>query len=61
VRIRRTTDGWALGKGSGRGAWLCAAHPVACLDEAQRRRGIARALRTDVDELEALRARLGAG
>jgi predicted RNA-binding protein YlxR (DUF448 family) len=60
VRMRATPSGLVLGSGPGRGAWLCGAHPVACLDEAIRRRTIARALRRDPgnDEIERLRARL---
>jgi predicted RNA-binding protein YlxR (DUF448 family) len=36
-----------VGKGPGRGAWLCA-ESVACLDEAGRRRAFNRALRAEV-------------
>ena len=32
----------------GRGAWLCAASPVACIDLAVTRKAFARALRTEV-------------
>ena len=49
-----------VGAGSGRGAWLCAARPVECLDQAIKRRSVARALRCEVssDDLASLRARL---
>ena len=50
MRVVRTVDG-ALGVGRalpGRGAWLCAGTPVACLDLATRRRAWARALRAEV-------------
>ena len=50
VRIRAVPTpsgptGLELGAGPGRGAWLCRSHPAACLDEAQRRRTVERALR----------------
>jgi predicted RNA-binding protein YlxR (DUF448 family) len=63
VRIRATAAGLEVGAGSGRGAWLCRDHPAVCLDEAQRRKAIDRALRTSVgtDDIERLRARLFAG
>jgi predicted RNA-binding protein YlxR (DUF448 family) len=63
VRIHPGPDGLLSGPGPGRGAWLCAAHPTACLDEAVRRRSLERALRTPVrmGELERLRARLADG
>jgi predicted RNA-binding protein YlxR (DUF448 family) len=68
VRIRAVPtpsgrNGLELGAGPGRGAWLCRAHPAACLDQAQRRRAVERALRTEVrnDDIERLRARLVAG
>ena len=50
----------ALGAGPGRGAWLCRSHAAACLEEAQRRRAVERALRTKVrnDDIERLRAKL---
>jgi predicted RNA-binding protein YlxR (DUF448 family) len=53
-------SGLELGAGPGRGAWLCRSHPAACLEEAQRRRTVDRALRTSIrnDEIERLRARL---
>jgi len=49
-----------VGPGPGRGAWLCADHPVECLDQAIKRRTVARALRVEVntDDLTALRAKL---
>jgi len=62
VRVRRTSDGeLVLGAGPGRGAWLCApAAGLACLDDAVRRRMLARALRAPVTDaaVEQLRARL---
>jgi predicted RNA-binding protein YlxR (DUF448 family) len=60
VRFRATASGLELGAGPGRGAWLCRSHPAACLEEAQRRRAVERALRTTVrnDDIERLRARL---
>jgi len=65
VRIRAVPNpsgpsGLELGAGPGRGAWLCRSHPAACLEEAQRRRAVERALRTAVgnDDIERLRARL---
>jgi predicted RNA-binding protein YlxR (DUF448 family) len=63
VRFYRSGTGLAVGSGPGRGAWLCAAHPVVCLDQAIRRRTVGRALRTTIegDELQRLRARLEAG
>jgi len=56
VRIGRSADGaLALGPGPGRGAWVCS---VECLDEAARRRRLARALRSELTdhELEIVRA-----
>jgi predicted RNA-binding protein YlxR (DUF448 family) len=63
VRIRATGSGLELGAGPGRGAWLCRSHPAACLEEAQRRRAVERALRTSIrnDDIERLRARLFGG
>jgi len=63
VRFRATPSGLELGAGPGRGAWLCRTHPAACLAEAQRRRAVERALRTQMrtDEIERLRARLDDG
>jgi len=62
VRIWRATDGTLrVGKGPGRGAWLCAPPgAVECLDVAQRRRSLDRALRISLrdDEVGALRATL---
>ena len=52
--------GLEVGAGPGRGAWLCRSDPAACLEEAQRRRAVERALRISVrnDDIERLRARL---
>jgi predicted RNA-binding protein YlxR (DUF448 family) len=63
VRIHRSPAGLETGQGAGRGAWLCREHPVACLDEAVKKRAVGRALRIAVgnDEIEQLRARLDAG
>ena len=50
VRIS-ATDGGHLAVGRslpGRGAWLCAASIVACLDLAVRRKALGRALRTEL-------------
>ena len=60
VRVRRGVDGFALGAGPGRGAWLCRDHPVECLDRAERRQALAVALRAPVtsDDLAAVRATL---
>jgi predicted RNA-binding protein YlxR (DUF448 family) len=60
VRIRRTPAGLEPGAGPGRGAWLCRNHPADCLDEAQRRRAVGRALRTTIedDDIRRLRAKL---
>jgi hypothetical protein len=62
VRISRSTDGTLrIGKGPGRGAWLCAPpSTIECLDAAQRRRSLDRALRTTLldPEVSALRATL---
>jgi predicted RNA-binding protein YlxR (DUF448 family) len=60
VRIRAAPGGLEVGPGPGRGAWLCRSHPVACLEEAQRRKAVERALRTTAgtDDYERLRARL---
>jgi len=60
VRIRATPSGLELGAGAGRGAWLCRLDPVACLDEARRRKSVDRALRAAIrsDDIERLRARL---
>jgi predicted RNA-binding protein YlxR (DUF448 family) len=64
VRIRAVPtasgSGLEVGAGPGRGAWLCRSDPAACLDEAQRRRAVERALRIAVrnDDIERLRARL---
>lgn len=63
VRFHRSPTGLVIGNGAGRGAWLCREHPVACLDEARRKKAVDRALRIAVgnDEIEHLRARLDAG
>ena len=60
VRIHLGPDGPASGPGPGRGAYLCADHPVTCLEEAVRRRQLERALRRPipVGDVERLRARL---
>jgi len=62
VRFHRSPIGLVTGAGAGRGAWLCRDDPVACLDEARRKRAVGRALRVTVgnDEIEQLRARLDA-
>ena len=62
VRVHRGVGGrLALGQGPGRGAWLCGESPGNCLDQAQRRGGLARALRAPValGDIEDLRAKLG--
>jgi predicted RNA-binding protein YlxR (DUF448 family) len=53
-------SGLVVGAGPGRGAWLCADHPVECLDRALRRRAVTRALRAEVagGDVERLRAKL---
>jgi predicted RNA-binding protein YlxR (DUF448 family) len=60
--VRRASDGaLELGRGPGRGAWLCAPpRVVECLDAALRRGALARALRVEVPDATAarLRARL---
>jgi len=60
VRVRWGPEGLVPGAGPGRGAWLCADHPLACLDEAGRRRALGRALRTEVggEAIARLRATL---
>jgi predicted RNA-binding protein YlxR (DUF448 family) len=60
VRFRATPTGLELGPGPGRGAWLCRSHAAACLDQAQRRGTVERALRTSIgnDDIAQLRARL---
>ncbi len=62
VRVHRSPTGLLTGAGAGRGAWLCRAHPVACLDGARRKKAVDRAFRITVgnDEIEQLRARLDA-
>ena len=59
VPPRQAARAWSSGRARG-GAPGSAVHPAACLDEAQRRRTVDRALRTEVrnDEIERLRARL---
>lgn len=54
VRIRATPNGLALGRGPGRGAYVCP--DQACLEVALARRAIARALRiaADADDLARL-------
>jgi uncharacterized protein len=62
VRVSLDADGRPrLGRGPGRGAWLCRApDPLDCLDTALRRHALDRALRATVapPDLTALRARL---
>ncbi|MFI5045727.1 MAG: YlxR family protein, partial [Acidimicrobiia bacterium] len=48
VSVRRAGDELAVGPGPGRGAWLCAEHPGACLDLAVKRGGLGRALRSEL-------------
>ena len=48
VRLRWTPLGLEVGRGPGRGAWLCGSDPVACLDRVARRPALARALRAPV-------------
>jgi len=59
VRIFRAAR-LEVGAGPGRGAWLCAARPGEGLDQAIKRKAVARALRCEVssDEQASLRARL---
>ena len=54
VRIHHTPDGLAVGRGPGRGAYVCPDR--ACFDAAVKQRGIARALRiaADADQLARL-------
>ncbi|MAM33224.1 MAG: nucleic acid-binding protein [Acidimicrobiaceae bacterium] len=56
VRIRATPDGFARGRGPGRGAYVCPDR--ACLDAAIARKAIRRALRTaaDADDLARLQS-----
>ncbi|MFN8025219.1 MAG: YlxR family protein [Acidimicrobiia bacterium] len=63
VRIHLGPGGPEPGPGPGRGAWLCADHPVTCLEEAVRRKQLDRALRRTVPlgDVERLRARLEDG
>jgi len=63
VRVVATPTGVQVGRGlPGRGAWLCAGSS-ACVEEAVRRRSLARALRTQVGEeaVERLRQVSGPG
>jgi predicted RNA-binding protein YlxR (DUF448 family) len=57
VRLRWTPTGVELGKGPGRGAWLCAGNADACLDLALRRPALARALRAPVTNEDLVRVR----
>ena len=59
VRVTRRPDGaLVLGSGPGRGAWLCAPPTaIECLEAAQRRKGLDRALRAPVGEREVARLR----
>ena len=59
-KLVRITAHLVVGPGPGRGAWLCADHPVECFDQAIKRRTVARALRAEVSthDLSALRAKL---
>ncbi|MEM9467903.1 MAG: YlxR family protein [Actinomycetota bacterium] len=54
VRIRATEQGLSLGRGPGRGAYVCPSR--SCLDQAVSRRAIPRALRiaADADQLARL-------
>ncbi len=60
VRLHWTPEGVALGKGPGRGAWLCGDHPTECLELALRKPTLARALRAPVTngDLVGVRAKL---
>jgi len=55
--MRWTPVGLELGPGPGRGAWLCRAHPVACLDRLGRKPVLARALRAPVTNHDVARVR----
>jgi predicted RNA-binding protein YlxR (DUF448 family) len=61
-KLVRISAQFVVGPGPGRGAWLCADHPVECLEQAIKRRAVARALRVEVnnDDLASLRAKLEA-
>ncbi|MET0276267.1 MAG: YlxR family protein [Acidimicrobiia bacterium] len=61
LRVHCSNGELLVGPGAGRGAWLCAEHPIECLELTVKRSGLARALRTEVSggALERLRARLG--
>ncbi|HEX5587961.1 MAG TPA: YlxR family protein [Acidimicrobiia bacterium] len=56
IRVYRADHELRLGRGPGRGAWLCREHPGACLDQGR----LARALRVPVatGDIERLRAKL---
>ncbi|RMH77379.1 MAG: YlxR family protein [Actinomyces sp.] len=53
VRLRRTSDGLALGPGPGRGAWVGPSR--ACLELAVKRRALGRALRFEANAAELAR------
>jgi predicted RNA-binding protein YlxR (DUF448 family) len=57
--VRRSPDGTLeLGRGPGRGAWLCSPpRALECLDAALRRGALARALRVEVSDASAVRLR----
>ena len=59
IRVARVDAGQlAVGRNlPGRGAWLCEASPVPCLDLAIRRRALGRALRAEVAGDAAVRLR----
>ena len=61
VRISVIDGVAAVGPGPGRGAWLCP--DPRCLDEARKKRSIARALRTEIapDQLDGIEQRLWEG
>ncbi len=50
IRVRSGPEGLLTGAGPGRGAWLCAAHPVECLERALSRKALGRALRAEISE-----------
>jgi predicted RNA-binding protein YlxR (DUF448 family) len=58
--VRWTPAGVEVGKGPGRGAWLCRDHPADCLELALRKPTLARALRAPVtnDDVVGVRAKL---
>ncbi|MCP3857257.1 MAG: YlxR family protein [Actinomycetia bacterium] len=47
TRVSRGANGWVIGPGEGRGAWICRAQPT-CLDEALGRGRLGRAVRSEV-------------